>query len=114
MQIKYNSKYDSKYISIKKGKVAETKTVNDSILFDVSAKGEVLGIEILNSSNFIVSITTVQGRYNTYTITEKTKKVETKPEAIQLNPPQTPYSPYMISQKSDIQVNKKFEYSPVA
>lgn len=117
MQIKYNSKYDSKYISIKKGKVTETKSVNDSILFDVSAKGEVLGIEILNSSNFIVSITTVQGRYNTCSITEKPKKLETKPEAIQLNPMNqvtTPLSPYMLNQKSDVQVNRKFEYFPVA
>lgn len=115
MQIKYNSKYDSKYISIKKGKITETKTVSESILFDLSSKGEVLGVEILNSSNYIVSITTVHGRYNTCSITEKVKKTEVKPIAIQLDPT-TPAQPsqYMLSMKSDVQVNNKFDYSPVA
>lgn len=50
MKITYDKKVDAKYVSIKKGKVFKTKSLNESIFYDVNKEGEVLGIEILDSS----------------------------------------------------------------
>jgi len=53
MKITYDKKVDAMYIKLKKGSYDHTKKVTDDILVDVSKKGEVLGLEILDASNNI-------------------------------------------------------------
>jgi uncharacterized protein YuzE len=58
MKIKYDSKIDAKYVTIKSGKVASTKPINDWLFFDVNKNGEVLGVEILDASVNYVTLQT--------------------------------------------------------
>lgn len=53
MKITYDKKVDAMYIRLKKGRYDHTKKVTDDILVDVSKKGEVLGLEILDASKNI-------------------------------------------------------------
>jgi len=53
MKITYDKKVDAMYIKLKKGHYDHTKKVTDDILVDVSSKGEVLGLEILDASDNI-------------------------------------------------------------
>jgi uncharacterized protein YuzE len=56
MKITYDKRMDAMYIKLKKGKYDHTKKVSDDILVDVSEKGEVLGLEILDASENIGSV----------------------------------------------------------
>lgn len=56
MKITYDKKVDAMYIKLKKGNYDHTKKVTDDILVDVSKKGEVLGLEILDASNNIGNV----------------------------------------------------------
>lgn len=47
MKITYDKKVDAMYIKFKKGRYDHTKKVTDDILVDVTKKGEILGLEIL-------------------------------------------------------------------
>jgi uncharacterized protein YuzE len=60
IKITYDSKVDAKYISIKEGRFHETKIINDWLFFDVNIEGDVLGIEILDSSKSEVRIATFE------------------------------------------------------
>lgn len=53
MKITYDKKVDAMYIKLRKGSYDHTKKVTDDILVDVSKKGEVLGLEILDASKNI-------------------------------------------------------------
>lgn len=53
MKITYDKSVDAMYIKLKKGSYDHTKKVTDDILVDVSKKGEVLGLEILDASRNI-------------------------------------------------------------
>jgi len=53
MKITYDKKVDAMYIRLKKGRYDHSKKVTDDILVDVSSKGEVLGLEILDASDNI-------------------------------------------------------------
>ena len=53
MKITYDKKVDAMYIRLRKGRYDHTKKVTDDILVDVSKKGEVLGLEILDASKNI-------------------------------------------------------------
>ncbi len=53
MKITYHKKVDAMYIKLKKGSYDHSKKVTDDILVDVSKKGEVLGLEILEASKNI-------------------------------------------------------------
>lgn len=53
MKISYDKQVDAMYITLKKGRYDHTKKVTDDILVDVSKKGEVLGLEILDASKNI-------------------------------------------------------------
>ena len=53
MKITYDKKVDAMYIRFKKGLYDHTKKVTDEILVDVTKKGEVLGLEILDASKNI-------------------------------------------------------------
>ena len=48
MKITFDEKIDAMYITLRKGRYDHTKKVTDDILVDVTKKGEVLGLEILN------------------------------------------------------------------
>ena len=56
MKITYDKKVDAMYIKLKKGSYDHTKKVTDDILVDVSKRGEVLGLEILDASKNIGKI----------------------------------------------------------
>jgi uncharacterized protein YuzE len=56
MKIKHDKKSDSKYIYIKRGKIAYTEAKKDWLIFDYSKNGSVLGIEILDASIHPVGI----------------------------------------------------------
>lgn len=56
MKITYDKKIDAMYIKLKKGSYDHTKKITDDILVDVSKKGEVLGLEILDASKNIGKI----------------------------------------------------------
>lgn len=56
MKITYDKRVDAMYIKLKKGRYDHTKKVTDDILVDVSKKGEVLGLEILDASKNIGKI----------------------------------------------------------
>lgn len=56
MKINYDKKVDAIYITLKKGKYDHTKKITDNILVDVTKKGEVLGLEILEASKNIGKI----------------------------------------------------------
>ncbi|MDO8486723.1 MAG: DUF2283 domain-containing protein [Candidatus Curtissbacteria bacterium] len=49
MKISYDPKVDAMYIRFRSGKYDRTKKVTDEILVDVTKKGEVLGLEILDA-----------------------------------------------------------------
>ena len=63
MEIKYDKKIDAKYVYIKKGEITHTKKVQDWLLFDYAKSGEVLGIEILDASKHLVSISTLEQEF---------------------------------------------------
>ena len=58
MKISYDKKNDTKYVSIRKGKVVSTKPHFEWLLFDFDIKGEILGVEILNASKNLISLVT--------------------------------------------------------
>lgn len=53
MKITYDKKVDAMYIKLRTGSYDHSKKVTDDILVDVSKKGEVLGLEILDASRNI-------------------------------------------------------------
>lgn len=53
MKITYDKKVDAMYIKLRVGNYDHTKKVTDDILVDVSKKGEILGLEILDASKNI-------------------------------------------------------------
>lgn len=56
MKITYDKKVDAMYIKLRKGRYDHSKKVTDDILVDVSKKGEVLGLEILDATKNIGKI----------------------------------------------------------
>jgi len=48
MKIEYDPEADAAYISISKGKVAETREISEGLNVDYDASGRVLGIEVLS------------------------------------------------------------------
>ena len=51
MKISYDPKVDAMYIRFRNGRYDHTKKITDEILVDVTKKGEVLGLEILDAKN---------------------------------------------------------------
>ncbi len=51
MKIDYDKVADAIYFTIKDGKVSKTLKVKDRLFVDVSSKGDVLGIELLDASS---------------------------------------------------------------
>ncbi len=68
MEIKYDKKIDAKYVRIKKGKISHTKKEQDWLLFDCAKNGDILGVEILDASKHLVSLSTIAGRLFGYSI----------------------------------------------
>lgn len=54
--VNYDSKSDIVYIVAKKGKEEEFLEIAPGINVELDGKGQVIGIEILNASNFFKSI----------------------------------------------------------
>lgn len=53
MKISYDKKVDAMYIKFRNGQYDHTKKVTDDVLVNVSKKGEVLGLEILDASKIL-------------------------------------------------------------
>jgi uncharacterized protein YuzE len=58
MKVSYDKSVDAKYVTFKKGKVFQTKPLNDWLFLDINRKGEVLGVEILDASKNEVALQT--------------------------------------------------------
>ena len=53
MNISYDNTADAMYIKLKDGLFGRNEEVSDGIILDLSKKGELLGIEILNASTHL-------------------------------------------------------------
>lgn len=76
IKVTYDNEVDAKYVSIKEGKIHETKTINDWLFFDVDEKGGVLGIEILDSSKRSLSLSTFDNELSECSILDADKYVQ--------------------------------------
>ena len=52
----YNKEADAKYMFIKNGEISKTECVNDWLYIDFDKLGNVIGLEILDSSKHPVSV----------------------------------------------------------
>jgi len=68
MKTEYDEKADAKYVYIKKGKIAQTKKEQDWLFFDYAKNGDVLGVEILNASKNLISISVAKNNFLGYSI----------------------------------------------
>ena len=78
MNIKHDKIVDAKYISIKKGKISYTKKDQDWLFIDYSKEGEVLGLEILNSSKNSIFVYTIKGKFAGFEIPKNLPKIISK------------------------------------
>jgi len=53
MEISYDKQADAMYIEFRKGEFAKNKKVDDFTIIDLDAKGNILGIELLDVSKRI-------------------------------------------------------------
>ena len=51
MKITYDKIANAAYMTLRKGKVAKTLEMSDSVIIDLDKKGNLLGIELLDASN---------------------------------------------------------------
>lgn len=51
MKITYDKVANAAYMTLRKGKVAKTVEMSDSVIIDLDRKGNLLGIEMLDASN---------------------------------------------------------------
>jgi len=61
LKVTYDTEVDAKYVSVKDGKIKETKIINDWLFFDCDDKGDVIGIEILDASKNHVTVSAFDG-----------------------------------------------------
>lgn len=50
MKVHYDKIADAMYIRLRKGKIKGTVKVNDRLMVDIDAKGNALGVELLDAS----------------------------------------------------------------
>lgn len=55
MEIRYDKEADALYIRLKRGRFAKNKQFDDTTIFDLDKKGNILGIEILDASKRITT-----------------------------------------------------------
>jgi len=53
MNIKYDQSSDAVYIRLKESKYSESDEISNNIILDFDKKGNVIGIEILDASNYL-------------------------------------------------------------
>ncbi len=63
MTINHDKIADVKYFKIKPGKASRTQEVNDWLLLDFNKSNEVIGVEVLQASKNLVSVSTVSGEF---------------------------------------------------
>ncbi len=63
MKINYDKETDAKYICLKKTKIVKTNQKKDWLIFDYDKHGNVVGIEILNSTKHPMSISSIRERF---------------------------------------------------
>jgi uncharacterized protein YuzE len=64
MRISYDEKTDSLYVRLKETPYYESAEVKESVLLDYDDKGNVIGIEILNASEYLSSDELASLTYN--------------------------------------------------
>ncbi len=55
MKITYDKEVDALYVYFKKGKVAKTVEVGANFIADTDKKGNIIGLEVLAASKYLVS-----------------------------------------------------------
>ena len=80
MQVEYDKKADTKYVRIRKGNIANTKKECDWLLFDLSKDVDILGIEILDASKNLISISRVEDKFLGYSVVLESKPIESNDE----------------------------------
>jgi uncharacterized protein YuzE len=60
MEITFDRGADAMYIRLRKGKFAKNKKIDSRTIVDLDKKGKVLGIELLEASNWIRPVSTVK------------------------------------------------------
>lgn len=53
MEISYDKKADAMYIRFRKGRFAKNKKIDERTIVDLDKKGKVLGIELLEASDWV-------------------------------------------------------------
>jgi len=53
MNIRYDQSSDAVYIRLKESKYSESDEISNNIILDFDKKGNVIGIEILDASNYL-------------------------------------------------------------
>jgi len=53
MRITYDPKYDALYLKFSEEKIADTVEVGEGVLIDYGEGGEMIGIEVINTSSLI-------------------------------------------------------------
>jgi len=53
MKIRYDQSSDAVYIRLKESKYSESDEISNNIILDFDKKGNVIGIEILDASNYL-------------------------------------------------------------
>ena len=56
MELRYDPEVDSAYLKVSKHKAYETLEINQNILVDITSAGRIVGIELLDTSQFLSSI----------------------------------------------------------
>lgn len=91
MEIEYDKKIDTRYVRIMKGKISSTHKERDWLLFDCADNGDVLGVEILDASKHLVSISTVGNKLVGYSFVEP-KVLKNGSENIELKIPKKDFN----------------------
>lgn len=76
--ITYDKEADAAYFSVKKGKVAKTKKLEDWLLVDHDASGNIIGIEILWASKHPMIFSISKKKFFSYFPIPKNSVVENK------------------------------------
>ena len=84
MQTEYDTTSDSKYIRLKEGKVTKTEKIHEWLLLDCAENGDVLGVEVLESSQHPLSISAIGGHLIGYNEVAFAQEVQNETDSAEL------------------------------
>lgn len=68
MKIKYDRKVDALYFTLAKGKYSDSVKVSENVMVDKDAKGNILGIEVLEASESIPAFDPKDVKFHVQTV----------------------------------------------